>query len=155
MSETAIILERNIQNDLQTIAEIYQKIDTPALSADVDEEALIVLAYRLHSLYMTFENIFRNIAMTFENNVDDSFGWHSQLLQRMTLDLMPIRPAVIDKNAFNMLDELRRFRHLFRNAYQTEFDPERLQLVINKALALRNLYPTQINQFLSFVQMLK
>ena len=155
MSETAIILERNIQADLQTIDEIYQKLDMPILPMGIEEEKLIVLAYRLHSLYMAFENIFRNIAAAFENNVDDSSGWHSQLLQRMTLNLMPIRPAVIDKNAFDKLDELRRFRHLFRNAYQTEFDPERLQLVLNKTLALRDLYPTQINQFLSFIQTLK
>ncbi len=155
MQEKIIILESNIQNDLQTIAEIYGKIDSPTLPNNIGEEKLIVLAYHLHSLYMTFENIFRNIAMTFENNIDGASGWHSQLLQRMTLDLMPIRPAVIDKSTFDKLDELRRFRHLFRNAYQTEFDAERLQLVINKALALRELYPSQVNQFVSFLQTVK
>ena len=47
---------------------------------------MIVIAYRLHSLYIAFENIFRNIAASFENHLDQA-GWHRQLLQRMRLDL--------------------------------------------------------------------
>jgi HepT-like protein len=47
------------------------------------QEKLIVFGYRLHSLYNAFENIFRNVAVAFENSLDDRTGWHHQLLQRM------------------------------------------------------------------------
>ena len=154
MREKAIILERNIQNDLATIDDVYAKINIQTVD-DADENTLIVLAYRLHSLYSAFENIFHQIAQTFENQLDDKAGWHAQLLQRMRLDLMPIRPAVIDRAAYEGLDELRRFRHLFRSAYGVDLDPQRIQLVLNKALELRAVYPQQIATFLDFLQTLQ
>lgn len=154
MQQKAIVLERSIQNDLAIIDEIYAKINASTLD-DTDENSLIVLAYRLHSLYGAFENIFHQIAKTFENQLDDEAGWHSQLLQRMRLDLMPIRPPVINETAYEKLDELRRFRHLFRSAYGVDLDPQRLQLVLNKALELRTVYPQQIAAFLEFLQTLK
>jgi hypothetical protein len=153
MNEKALILERSIKNDLQAISDIFARLDKAILSDD--EESLIVIAYRLHSLYMAFENIFQQIAITFENSLDDKSGWHSQLLQRMKLDLTPIRPAVIDDTTYPALDELRRFRHLFRTNYNVEFDRDRLQLVLNKAHQLRHLYRAQIGQFLNFLKTLQ
>ena len=46
------------------------------------------------------ENIFRNIANAFENQVSQE-SWHREVLQRMRLDLTPIRPAVIDAEAYS------------------------------------------------------
>ena len=155
MNEPYLILERSIQHDLQAIERIFQAINWPETEAATHEEALIVLAYRFHNLYNAFENIFQNIAQTFENNLDDASKWHAQLLRRMRLDVMPIRPAVIDDAAYDALDELRRFRHMFRYSYDTELDPARLHLVWQKAEALQKIYAAQINQFLAFLQRLQ
>jgi len=73
--------------------------------------------------YNTFENIFRNVAAVFENSVDDVERWRVRLLERMRLDVLPLRPAVIDDAAYDALDELRRFRHLFRHAYSVKLAP--------------------------------
>ncbi|MCL4869386.1 MAG: hypothetical protein KJ063_10470 [Anaerolineae bacterium] len=117
MYEKAIILTRSIEADQTAIEQIYNSLTTAQLSDDTPEELLIVLAYRLHNLYTAFENIFQHIAATFENHLEDQSRWHVQLLQRMALDLTPIRPAVIDSTMLANLDVLRRFRHLFRSAY--------------------------------------
>jgi len=155
MNETYLILERSIQHDLHAIERIFQAITWPETEAAADQEALIVLAYRFHNLYNAFENIFQNIAQTFENNPDDASKWHAQLLQRMRLDVMPIRPAVINDVAYDALDELRRFRHVFRYSYDVELDPARLGLVWQKAETLQKIYAMQINQFLAFLQALQ
>lgn len=84
----------------------------------------------------------------------DCTPWHAQLLQRMRLDLMPVRPAVIDETAYDALDELRRFRHLFRHAYDVELDPQRLRLVLHKAMHLHGVYRPQFEHFLAFVRTL-
>jgi hypothetical protein len=154
MNEQALILERSIQNDLQAVAAIYQKIGGAVIIADATENELIVLAYYLHNLYVACENIFLRIAEVFENQVDDKAGWHVQLLLRMTLNLMPIRPAVIDGATYKELDELRRFRHLFRSAYQMNIDPQRLQLVLNSAWKLKEQFTAQVEYFLDFVRTL-
>jgi hypothetical protein len=152
MNEKFLLLARAIQRDLQAIEKIYDLIGTPNLADETDEEKLIVLAYRLHNLYNAFENIFQNIAATFENSLDDSARWHAQLLQRMNLDVMPVRPAVIDDTAYDLLDELRRFRHVFRYAYDIKLDAQRLQLVLSKTLQLKTIYRSRIEQFLDFLR---
>jgi len=152
MREKMLLLERRIEDDLETISEIYRDLGETAFDERASDEATIVAGYRLHNLYNAIENIFRNIAEAFENNLEDRERWHSELLQRMTLDLRPVRPAAIDDQAFDRIDELRRFRHLFRSAYGVRLDPERLSLVFRKAMELRQLFPAQIESFLVFVR---
>jgi len=152
MSETFLVLERAVQADLDSIARLYAEIGQPDLPEDAPQDQLIVLSYRLHNLYNAFENIFRNVAAVFENHVDEAAGWHAQLLRHMRLDLTPVRPALIDESAYEKLDELRRFRHLFRSAYGVQLDPERLRLVLRKAVQLRRIYLPQMVSFLEFVR---
>jgi len=154
MNEKFLILERNVQSDLTVIERIYSELGEPELAESDEQEALIVVSYRLHSLYSAFENIFRNIATSFENHPDPS-SWHRQLLGRMRLDLSPVRPAVIDEEAFEKLDELLRFRHLFRTGYGLKLDALRLQLVVRKALELKLIYREQIDRFLDYLRRLE
>ncbi|HEY4593603.1 MAG TPA: antitoxin [Thermoanaerobaculia bacterium] len=151
MREKYLVLDRNVRADLGTIDRLYEALGSPELAESSPQEELIVIAYRLHSLYMAFENIFRNIADAFENHVSKE-SWHSEVLQRMRLDLTPLRPAVIDAEAFEKLDELRRFRHVFRTMYGLSLDPLRLQVVLRRALDLKRLYRDQIERFLTFLQ---
>ena len=74
------------------------------------------------------------------------------LLHRMTLDVKDVRPRVISDEPYICLNELRRFRHIFRNAYLLHFDPTRLGLVIQKAEELKALYPPDLNRFLGFLE---
>ena len=62
---------------------------------------------------------------------------------------------MIDDQTLDQLDELRRFRHVFRAAYSIELDPERMALVLRKALALREVFPSQIEGFLTFLETLE
>lgn len=151
MNEKFLILERNIQRDLEAIDAIYEALGSPELEESESQETLIVIAYRLHSLYTAFENIFRNIAASFENHLEQD-SWHRQLLKRMQLDLTPLRPAVIDAEAYDRLDELLRFRHVFRTMYGLDLDPLRLVVVLRKALKLKTLYRPQIERFLEFLR---
>jgi ribonuclease HepT-like protein len=150
MNEKLLVLTRNVEADLQAIERLYGDLGEPVLGESEEQERLIVIAYRLHGIYSAFENVFRNIAKAFENRLDPA-SWHQDLLQRMLLDLRPLRPAVIDEEAYEKLDELRRFRHLFRTGYGLKLDPLRLRLVVQKALELRALYPRQLSRFLEFL----
>jgi ribonuclease HepT-like protein len=153
MSDKFLVLERTIQEDLRVLEQLYGELGDPHLET-ADQETLIVVAYRLHGLYSAFENVFRNIAGAFENHFDPS-SWHRQVLQRMRLDLSPVRPAVIDDEAYEKLDELVRFRHLFRTGYGLRLDASRLELVVQKALELKSIYRPQIERFLEFLRTLQ
>ncbi len=152
MDDKILVLLNNIRRDLEAIATIYGELERHPLQENTDDDTLIIVAYHLHNLYNAFENTFQNIAAVFENSVDEVERWHAQLLERMRLDVMPLRPAVIDDTAYDALDELRRFRHLFRHAYSVKLDPLRLQLVMHKALALRAIHTEQLKRFMDFLQ---
>ena len=154
MNDKLLILKNSIRRDMAAIAAIYDELERHPLQEDTDSDTLIVIGYQLHNLYNAFENSFRDIAAVFENSVDDVGQWHTQLLERMRLDIMPLRPAVIDNEAYDELDELRRFRHLFRHAYTVKLDWLRLQLVKDKSLALKKTYAQLFEQFLDFLQSL-
>ena len=82
MSDEYLILSSSIRKDLEEIARIFSALGRHRLAPDVDSETLIVVSYYLHNLYNAFENIFLNVGVVFENHVDDSGRWHTQLLER-------------------------------------------------------------------------
>ena len=151
MNEKLLVLERDLRKDLEVLERLWGQLDAARPSQDAGEEHLIAIAYRLHNVYSACENIFHNIAAVFEDSSDKNSGWHAKLLRRMGLDLSPLRPAVIDDEAAGCLDEMRRFRHLFRAAYGIELDPQRLELVLAKSGQLRRIFPQQIESFLDFL----
>ncbi len=151
MHENLLLLKRSIEADLDTIERIYGQLEGAELKAETSKETIIVVGYRLHNLYNAFESIFRHVAKTFENQLDEARGWHSELLRRMRLDLRPLRPAVIDGEAYARLDELRGFRHVFRSLYGDELDPARMDVTLRKAHELRELWPDQAKAFLEFL----
>jgi hypothetical protein len=108
----------------------------------------------LHNLYCAFEGIFQRIAGAFGNQISDQAGWHADLLRRMTLEIEGLRPRLLSDDAYDALDELRRFRHLFRSAYRLRLDAERLALVHRKARVLDQVYRADIERFLAFLDSL-
>lgn len=153
MNEPLRLLQAEIRDDMQTLAAAYQKLQQLS-QRPLDQETAILVAYYLHVIYGLFENLFTRIAANFGNHVDNSTQWHTLLLKRMTLEIAEIRPPVISQEMFGYLDELRRFRHLFRNAYVLHFDLDRLRLVLRDAWQLQKIYQTELNAFLDFLNSL-
>ncbi|MEK7784215.1 MAG: hypothetical protein AAB658_02160 [Chloroflexota bacterium] len=153
MSESTKLLQAEIIADEQAIARLYELLAKIWDTLDSPEQT-IVAGYYLHNLYMAFEHIFERVAETFENQIADKSQWHAQLLRRMTLDVPGMRPRLISDNAHECLDELRRFRHVFRSAYTVSLDKDRLQLVIQRVQRLQTLYPDELAQFQKFLDQL-
>jgi hypothetical protein len=93
-----------------------------------DELDWAALGYTIHNIYGLIENYFLRIAKFFGNDLDRE-QWHRSLLERMSIPVPGVRPPVITRDQMYHLDDLRRFRHAFRNLYQAPLDPEKLQVV--------------------------
>ena len=111
-------------------------------------EGVDSMAYQIHNLYGAFEQLFEEVARAFENQVDP-VQYHANLLRRMTLHIEGIRPAFLSESTAAMLDELRRFRHLFRHAYGIDLDPVRVADIAARVPNLRERYTHDIEAFLS------
>ncbi|MBI5830190.1 MAG: hypothetical protein HZB20_11785 [Chloroflexi bacterium] len=150
MNESMKLLRADIAADEQVIARLFEALSNVWDRLDASEQT-IVAGYYLHNLYMAFEHIFERIAESFENQIADKSQWHAQLLRRMTLDVPDVRPHLIDSETYECLDELRRFRHVFRSAYTINLDKDRLGLVVKRAKRLRELYPAEFSRFQGFL----
>ncbi len=150
MREKLLALKADINADLQVIDQVYAKLGRQGNVIATDEQAIII-GYYLHNLYNAFESIFKRVTETFENDIADSSRWHALLLRRMTLDIEDIRPRLLSDEAYQCLDELRRFRHLFRSMYTSNLDVERLRLVVQKAHTLEGLYRADVERFFIYL----
>jgi hypothetical protein len=147
-------LQAEIESDLEAIAEVYRLFDKATTQLGHEPERGIVIGYYLHVLYGLFESLLQRVTFLFGNEIGDGARWHAELLHRMTLEIKEIRPPVLSRRTYECLDELRKFRHLFRNAYLFQFDPRRLDIVIEEARTLRPLYRVDLRRFLAFLDTL-
>jgi hypothetical protein len=107
------------------------------------------VGYQLHNLYCAFEDLFKIVAETFENHVQDKSKYHQELLKRMAISIEGVRPRLLSQECFLLLDNLRSFRHLFRHAYSYELDERKLKIVMEDTFTLRRIYPADVNVFLN------
>ncbi len=153
---SVLLLTSELEADYQYIQEASALLDRARHRLDLsglnDELDLMVLGACLHGLYNAIEAYFLRVAKFFENNIDET-TWHRDLLDRMTLDIPGIRPALIDDRVLaERIDELRRFRHLFRNLYKTRLHPGKLSIVDEGARNLAfDLAPAH-SDFLAWLQ---
>ena len=115
-----------------------------------DEMAVIALAYTLHNLYTAWEAYFYRVAKFFENKLPPE-TWHRELLARMELDIPGIRPAVFDADTGAAFDELRRFRHIFRNLYKSKLQRERVDWVNRQAVECYENFRTSHENFIRWI----
>jgi hypothetical protein len=150
--EKLAILAADLREQQKQIEAIYLKIASRKKKYAKDQVALESLAYQLHNLYSAFEDLFRVVANHFENHIADPAGWHKELLKRMKTSLPGIRPAFISSEALELFDELRGFRHVFRHAYGFDLEPEKIKIVLQKALKLEGIYKRDLREFLRQLQ---
>lgn len=106
------------------------------------------LGYTIHNVYGVIENYCLRVAKFFENGLDGS-AWHKELLHRMTLKIGTLRPALLSEDAYLLIDELRSFRHLFRNLYARPLDPDRTRLVQRKVEPAVNAFDAAHREFVA------
>ena len=155
MRERIAILKSEITNDQKKMSRLFSKFEDSynEFLRSNEYSRLVESAFHVSQLYSGMENIFKNIAKTFENNIEQDY-WHKSLLERMCLDIQDIRPALISEGSFKYLNELRAFRHFFRHAYDIDVDKEKFKIVADGVIALKASFEKDIKKFLSFLDML-
>ncbi len=150
------LLSAELEADIAALQELQESNHRAFLRIQAGAEEDLdyaALGYTLHNIYNLMENSFYRIAKFFENNLRTD-TWHKDLLRRMTLSIEGIRPAVLTPEAAERLDELRSFRHVFRNMYRKRLDPAKimtLQAGLDKALAA---YQQGLQDFLDKIKAL-
>ncbi|BAF60766.1 hypothetical protein PTH_2585 [Pelotomaculum thermopropionicum SI] len=155
MKERILLLISEVESANRRQAQLYSKLDRSweRYQQNGDYSCLVETAFYLNQLYSGYERIFWDVAGVFENTLD-SIHWHKSLLERMRLSIEGLRPALVGEETFRCLNELRAFRHFFRHAYDTDLEPEKVALVMKKALRLKDLWAGDCQAFINFLRKL-
>ena len=145
------VLEAELRARSQDISRIggriEERLDTFAHSA----EGVDSMGYQLHNFYSAFEQLFEEVARFFENQIDEA-RYHADMLRRMQLEIEGIRPALLAAETAADLDELRRFRHLFRHAYTADLDPGKVADLAAKAVGIQRDFARDFERFLALLR---
>lgn len=142
-------LRNEMLDDQRVVGEAYVAARARfSLGEEVGYEAC---AHHLCRLYNGIEQMGMRVAKAFENNIDDEQGWHSALLQRLTIAIDGVRPALLPMELKQPMQELKGFRHVFVHAYELTLDPEKLALLLKYAGQVTDRLPDLVRAFITRV----
>ena len=148
---TLSVLDAELRARFRDISRIGDRIEARLGTFAHSAEGVDSMGYQLHNLYGAFEQLFEDIARFFENRVDGA-SYHADLLRRMQLNIQGIRPAFLSAETASGLDELRRFRHLFRCAYAAKLDPDKVADLAAKAVPIQRDVSRDFEQFMALLR---
>jgi hypothetical protein len=139
-----------IAQTMQLMLEMLRRLDgfesdiLPVLGKTSD--SVLIPVQILENAYTAVETLFLRISQAFENHLD-SRRWHTDLLEKMTLEVQGIRPRVISAATYQRLAELMRFRHFKRYYFELDFDWRKTDFLITLFRELVPLLQADLDRF--------
>ena len=142
------------QSVLDRLETYYLEYVDTRIKQTIGEHAdAVVIADTIGKYYTCLETVFLRISKVFENELSAT-RWHHDLLDRMTLDIAKIRPAVIGEKTYRVLRELLRFRHFSRYYFEMDYDWDRLIFIQKKFVAAIDLVRKDLADYVGILQSL-
>ena len=139
--------------ELETVCSRAEQAISAAKRNPADQDFYMdSAALSLHDWYSGLERTFHFIASRLEENVPQGHEWHRELLQQMQLDVAGVRPPVLSQQAVSRLDEYLRFRHVLRNVYSFNLQPERIEALVTSLGETYGLVKAELMQCAEFLK---
>lgn len=145
-AERLTILKSEVHAQIGEIEGIYKKLEDRKKKRG--KAGIESTGYQLHNLYCAFEDLFKIVAESFENHIQDKAKYHMELLKRMIVSIEGVRPPLLSQESYILLDNLRSFRHFFRHAYSYEIDARKVRIVLEDVDKLREIFKRDVEIFL-------
>ena len=139
-------LER-LKNDIERV---FREASKQKTFLDVFYESL---ALKLHNFYTGCERIFQIIASELNGALPSGYDWHKRLLERMAIQREE-RPAVISQETAKSLEEYLAFRHVVRNIYGYELEPQRIDPLVARSKKVFEHFHAEVCQFTNWLRTL-
>ena len=154
MSDRGKVLAARILQELGHIQLVTKRAINGFESAKRKQDDLYLdaVALNLHAFYSAIERIFEKIAKEIDESVPDGANWHRELLDQMILEIDGIRPAVLSIDLKEELEDYRGLRHVVRNVYTFQLNPEKLSILVTKLPGVMSEIEVQLTGFARFLQ---
>lgn len=136
-----------IRHELQNLEDFHKLIAAipPEFASQWANRTAV--ASGIHNIFNGVEDIFKSVAKDIDGSVPAGGDWHQDLLDQMVAEIEGIRPAVISNDLYELLNELKQFRHLVRHKYGVELKSERVEENYGKMLKAFTLFQNQLEAF--------
>lgn len=139
-----------IKKEAKSIERKLEKLKTETDPENLDSHVKAI-AVTLHSIYTGCETVIERIIRTIDGDTPLGKDYHLMLLRRAITPIENVRPVIISKKTFNKLDELRTYRHKFRNIYLYLLSDKRIKELAVLGLKLVVEFEKDIAKFLEFM----
>jgi len=142
---------------LRDLDVLVQRVrDARSRTASETEDQLVAFGggALVQGYYTRLERIFERVARDLNSSPLEGPDWHRRLLRSMTLDRPGVRPPLLEPKLVDDLDELLRFRHLFRNLYVLDLDFARIGVLFDAVIAIHPKISTALQEFAEFLTQL-
>jgi hypothetical protein len=128
------------------IEKYYDEFGTKRAMLKENSYDLVILAEIFVDYYTCLETAFVRVARFFENSLDTA-KWHSDLLERMIIDIPEVRPRMLTDEAYTLLLEFMRFRHFRRYYFQFDYDRDKMAFLEKKFRQVVPLVKSALNGY--------
>lgn len=150
-------LVRDIEMELQRLQRLEHSIEEVQFIIEREQTRAHLfyenLALKLHNFYTGCERIFQTIASELNGALPAGYDWHKRLLERMS-GKREDRPAVLTTETARRLQEYLGFRHVVRNIYGFELDPQRVAQLVAGYPPVWHQLETEVRAFLDWLMAL-
>jgi len=154
-----LVVKTAIENDQEALNQLTRELSQLGLYPDITASRIggfekeSSFACRLVGTYLSdyyegMENIAKRIAKEVDGHISSGDEWHKELIDQVSRELPGKRPAVFSEQTYELLDELRRFRHVFRAKYGFRLNPDKIYRNVSRLKELHQLMKIDINSFL-------
>ena len=154
MSKIGAVLSGRIQDELLQLTKVVNRAEQGWKRAKKqhDDYYLDGVALNLHSFYSGLEHVFEKIASLVDESIPAGPNWHQELIKQMSIEVFGVRPAVISAELRIALEEYRGFRHVVRNVYTYQLNPEKLERLISMLQKTLSMVKFELIAFARFLE---
>ena len=147
-------ISSRIRSELLELEQVLRRIKEGWDKAEYsgDNYYLDGVALNLHGFYSGLERVFELIADNVDGKRPQGENWHQELLKQMAEEIPEMRPAVISDSSLVRLSDYRGFRHVVRNVYTYNFDPLKMQKLVDEAPGLFAKVRSELLAFADFLE---
>jgi ATP phosphoribosyltransferase regulatory subunit HisZ len=149
MTEDYRALAGRIRQDLNDLDAVVNRVEAiwDRYEASEDKYYIDAAALNVHDFYAGLERIFETIARQADQSMPEGPHWHEDLLDQMASAIPSTRPAVLSSERRRQLESYRGFRHVVRNVYAVDFDPEQMTPLVRRLSTVHNGVADELRAF--------
>lgn len=156
MKEAYLALAGRIRGELKDLSGVVGRTQAiwDHVGRSQDDYYVDATALNLHSFYGGVERLLELIANVVDRTKPAGASWHQELLHQMAAEIPGVRPAVLAAPTRDRLDRYRGFRHVVRNVYTYNLDPEQVGLLVKQLPATMAVVERDLLAFADFLEAL-